>query len=179
MSALREHFPQLAAYNAWANARLYQAALELDEERYRRPLGVFFSSLHGTLNHLLLTDRIWLRRLTGEGEHPDRLDAILYEDRRGLAAARAAEDARIVRLTDGYADAAYRRPVAYRTTSGAAHEQPLREILAHLFNHQTHHRGQAHACLTILTGAAPSLDLLLMQRDAPALDLAALAKSGG
>src|SRR5690606_27234392 len=107
-------------------------------ERYRRPLGVFFSSLHGTLNHLLLPDRIWLRRLTGEGEHPDRLDAILYEDRRELAAARAAEDARIVRLTDGYADAAYRRPVAYRTTSGAAHEQPLREILAHLFNHQTH-----------------------------------------
>jgi uncharacterized damage-inducible protein DinB len=64
---LREHFRQFAAYNAWANARLYEAALGLDEELYRRPIGVFFSSLHGTLNHLLLTDRIWLNRLTGEG----------------------------------------------------------------------------------------------------------------
>jgi uncharacterized damage-inducible protein DinB len=177
--ALREQFRELAAYNAWANARLYEAALGLDEELCRRPIGVFFSSLHGTLNHLLLTDRIWLRRLTGEGEHPDRLDAILYDDRLELASARAAEDRRILRVVDGYEEATYGRPIAYHTTTGAAHEQPLREILAHLFNHQTHHRAQAHACLSILTGAAPpSLDLLALQRGAPAPDLAMLAERG-
>jgi uncharacterized damage-inducible protein DinB len=176
---LAEHFRELAAYNAWANARLYEAALGLEDEHYRRPIGVFFSSLHGTLNHLLLTDRIWLRRLTGEGEHPDRLDAILYDDRLELASARATEDRRILRVVEGYEEAAYALPIAYRTTTGAAHEQPLREILAHLFNHQTHHRGQAHACLSILTGAAPpSLDLLALQRGAPAPDLAALANAG-
>lgn len=176
---LREHFRQLAAYNAWANARLYAAALSIDEKPYRRPIGVFFSSLHGTLNHLLLTDRIWLKRLTGEGEHPNRLDAILYDDRLELASARAAEDRRIVRLVDGYEEEEQGQLIAYRTTSGAAHEQPLHDILAHLFNHQTHHRGQAHACLSILTEAEPpSLDLLALQRGAPAPDLTALANAG-
>ncbi len=73
-------FRQLAAYNAWANSRVYEAAAKLADEDYRRPTGVFFGSLHGTLNHLLLTDRLWLKRLTGAGEHLNRLDAILYED---------------------------------------------------------------------------------------------------
>src|ERR1700730_11555881 len=67
-----ENFRQLADYNHWANRRLYGAALAMPDEAYRRRTGVFFKSMHGTLNHLLLTDRIWLKRLTGEGEHPDR-----------------------------------------------------------------------------------------------------------
>ena len=76
----------------------------------------------------------------------------------------------------GFAEEAYARPVAYRTMRGAAHEQALADILAHVFNHQTHHRGQAHACLSILTGAEPpSLDLLAYQRGDRAPDLAALA----
>jgi uncharacterized damage-inducible protein DinB len=177
MMSLRDRFRQLATYNKWANARLYEAALALDEEVYRRPVGVFFASLHGTLNHLLLTDRIWLKRLTGEGDHPDRLDAILYDDRLELAAARAAEDERLVRVVDGFAEEAYAGTISYRTTRGVPHEQALADILAHLLNHQTHHRGQAHACLSILTGAEPPvLDLLAMQRGGKAPDLAALAR---
>ena len=168
-----ENFRQLAAYNHWANLRLYGAALELPEEAYRRSTGVFFGSLHGTLNHLLLTDRIWLRRLTGNGEHPDRLDAILHNDRRDLLHARMAEDARLNEVVGTYVDADLVKPVAYRTTSGKAYQQPLQDILLHLFNHQTHHRGQAHACCSILTGSEPpSLDLLAFQRGVPAPDLA-------
>jgi uncharacterized damage-inducible protein DinB len=178
--SLRDHFRQLAAYNSWANARLYAAALALDEEAYRRSVGVFFASLHGTLNHLLLADRVWLKRLTGEGDHPNRLDAILYEDRRELAAARAAEDQRLVRVVEGFGAEAYARTIAYRTMGGVAHEQALADILAHLFNHQTHHRGQAHACLSILTGAEPpSLDLLALQRGESAPDLMTLARNAG
>ena len=79
-----ENFKQLADYNHWANRRLYGAALAMPDEAYRRRTGVFFGSLHGTLNHLLLTDRVWLKRLTGEGEHPNRLDAILFEEREDL-----------------------------------------------------------------------------------------------
>src|SRR5882724_10602469 len=100
-----ENFRQLAAYNHWANRRLYAAALDMPEEQYRRRTGVFFGSLHGTLNHLLLTDRVWLKRLTGEGEHPPRLDAILFEDRSELARARMAEDARLERVIGGYSEA--------------------------------------------------------------------------
>ena len=80
-----DQFNQFAAYNKWANARLYAAALDLSEQSYRLHIGVFFDGLHGTLNLLLLTDRLWLKRLTGEGDHPNRLDAILYEDRTDLA----------------------------------------------------------------------------------------------
>jgi uncharacterized damage-inducible protein DinB len=167
-----ENFRQLARYNHWANLRLYGAALDMPEEQYRRRTGVFFGSLHGTLNHLLLTDRIWLKRLTGQGEHPDGLNAILYEDRHDLLRARMAEDARLNDVVAGYTDADLANAVSYRTTSGKPYSQPLQDILLHLFNHQTHHRGQAHACCSIVAGTEPpSLDLLLFQRGAPAPDL--------
>lgn len=64
-------FQQLAAYNQWANSRLYAAALDLSEQAYRQPVGVFFGSLHGTLNHLLLTDRLWLKRLNRRRRSPE------------------------------------------------------------------------------------------------------------
>ena len=166
-------FQQLAAYNSWANARLYDAALALPEDLYRADVGVFFSSLHRTLNHLLLTDRLWLTRLTGVGVQPKRLDEILYEDRLELARARLAEDARLAALVGGYDAAILARPHAYQTTSGKPQEQPLSDILLHLFNHQTHHRGQAHACLSITTRQEPPpLDLLMFQRGLPAPNLA-------
>lgn len=162
-------FEQFAAYNRWANARLYAAAAALPDEDYRRPVGVFFNSLNGTLNHLLLADRLWLRRLTGKGEHPDRLDAIIHDDLHELACARSKEDERIVALVTSYNDADLDRVHGYRTTSGQPQEQRIADILQHLFNHQTHHRGQAHACCSILTGKEPPyLDLLAFQRGAAA-----------
>jgi uncharacterized damage-inducible protein DinB len=168
-------FIQLAAYNRWANARLYAAALDLSDRAYRLEVGVFFRSLHGTLNHLLLTDRLWLKRLTGEGDHPDRLNAILYEDRAELTRARIAEDNRLVGVIEKFDDAALSGLHSYRTTSGMPQSQVLSDILLHLFNHQTHHRGQAHGCLSILTGGEPpSLDLLVFQRGGGAPDLAKL-----
>ena len=169
-----DHFRQLAAYNRWANAILYAAALGMSDEAYRRPTGAYFGSLHGTLNHLLLVDRLWLKRLTGTGEHPNQLDAILYEDRAELTRARLAEDARLIAVVEGYDDEALTRPFHYQTTSGAPQEQILAAVLAHLFNHHTHHRGQAHACCSIVGAAAPPLDLLLFQRGFPAPDVASL-----
>src|SRR6202051_388437 len=148
-----DQFRQLAAYNRWANGRLYGAALDLSDQAYRLHIGVFFGSLHGTLNHLLLTDRLWLKRLTGEGEHPNQLNAILYEDRAELTRARIAEDNRLITVVEKYDDAALASLHSYRTTSGMPQSQVLSDILLHLFNHQTHHRGQAHACLSILTAA--------------------------
>jgi uncharacterized damage-inducible protein DinB len=136
-------FRQLAAYNRWANARLNAAALALSDQAYRLHIGVFSGSLHGTLNHLLLTDRLWLTRLTGEGEHPNRLDAILYEDRAELTRARIAEDNRLIAVVDKYDDAALANLHSYKTTSGMPQSQVLADILLHLFNHQTHHRRQA------------------------------------
>ncbi len=89
-----DHYRMFAAYNAWANRVLYEEVGKLDDADYRRNLGAFFGSLHGTLNHLLAADRIWMRRFTGEGEAPASLDTILHEDFAGLRAVRQAEDAR-------------------------------------------------------------------------------------
>jgi uncharacterized damage-inducible protein DinB len=170
-----EHFRQFAAYNRWANARLYGAALDLSDQAYRLHIGVFFGGLHGTLNHLLLTDRLWLKRLTGEGDYPTRLDAILYEGRTELTRARIAEENRLIAVIDKYDDTALANLHSYKTTSGMPQSQVLANILLHLFNHQTHHRGQAHACLSILTGGEPpSLDLLVFQRGGSAPNLETL-----
>src|SRR5882672_2367061 len=98
---MKDHCTSFAGYNAWANRRLYEAAALLSDADYRADKGAFFKSMHGTLNHLLATDRIWMKRFTGEGEAPDRLDTILHERLVDLGAAREAEDRRIVAYIDG------------------------------------------------------------------------------
>lgn len=160
------HFHLLAAYNAWANERIYDAAQRLSDADYRADRGAFFKSVHGTLNHLLAADRIWMRRFTGEGEAPTRLDAILFEDLAQLRAARRAEDRRILDYVIGPDDARLAGLIRYRTiTNPSDFEQPLAPALIHFFNHQTHHRGQVHALLTAMAGEAPSLDIILFQRE--------------
>lgn len=72
---MKSHFTRMAKYNSWANARLYGMAHGLADDLYRKNVGAFFASLHGTLNHLLVTDRIWMRRFTGTGDHPAKLNA--------------------------------------------------------------------------------------------------------
>jgi uncharacterized damage-inducible protein DinB len=159
------HYRMFGHYNAWANNRLYEAAARLSTEQYRADRGAFFKSVHGTLNHLLATDRIWMQRFTGEGEAPNRLDAILFETFDQLHAAREAEDRRIVDFVDGLDDVRIAGTIKYRrVTSPEQFEQPMAPALAHWFNHQTHHRGQVHALLTGLVGQAPELDLLMFQR---------------
>jgi uncharacterized damage-inducible protein DinB len=163
---MKAHFVMMAKYNAWANARLYRTAGTLPEELYRKEIGAYFKSLHGTLNHLLVADRIWMRRLTGTGDHPNKLDAILSGDLPTLHAARLAEDERIIALIHELSEQQFDETQDYQTLNGSPLKQLRREILAHLFNHQTHHRGQAHAILTILGVTEPEpLDLLYMQRE--------------
>jgi uncharacterized damage-inducible protein DinB len=163
---MKSHFTMLAGYNAWANGRVYEAAAALPESDYRADCGAFFKSVHGTLNHLLVADRIWMRRFTGEGEAPNRLDAILFDDLAELRAAREREDRRIAEYIGALSDEALAAMFRYRTiTNPTEIAQPLAPALLHFFNHQTHHRGQVHALLTGLAGNAPSLDLLLFQRE--------------
>jgi uncharacterized damage-inducible protein DinB len=161
---LKANFDQLAAYNRWANRRLYNDAASLPDEVRKRPAGLFFGSLHGTLNHLLVTDYIWMRRFTGEGPPPARLNQILHEDFLELRAAREREDERIFDFVTGLHE--YDRVITYQNSTGKTFQQSLRSALAHFFNHQTHHRGQAHAGLTIAGIREPaSLDLLALQRE--------------
>lgn len=164
--AFLQHFRTFAAYNGWANARLYGACAELSDAAYRQDRGAFFGSIHGTLNHILVADRIWLGRITGTDSGITALDTILHDSFPDLRTARVAEDARIVALVDGLKPAALGTDLEYANMSGARQLTPLAEVLAHVFNHQTHHRGQAHDLLFQTAGAAPELDLIYFLREA-------------
>jgi uncharacterized damage-inducible protein DinB len=162
---MKAQFEMMAAYNTWANVRLFDAAAQVSDAEYRRDRGAFFGSLHGTLNHLLLGDLIWMHRFTGEGEEPAELAAILCDDLAALREARRAEDARIEAYIRDLSPAALTGTLHYRTTRNPIDiEQELTPLLLHFFNHQTHHRGQAHGLLTAIAGEAPSFDLLMFQR---------------
>jgi uncharacterized damage-inducible protein DinB len=161
-------YQMFAGYNAWCNERLYDAAARLSEAEYRANRGAFFKSVHGTLNHLLVGDRIWMRRFAGKGELPKSLDAILFEDFAGLRAARRAQDAAISAYVGSLSDDDLKKTIRYRAFSNPADiEQVIAPALDHFFNHQTHHRGQAHALLSPIIGndATPSFDLIFYQRE--------------
>jgi uncharacterized damage-inducible protein DinB len=162
-----DRYQMFAGYNTWCNERLYDAAAQVPAADYRANRGAFFKSLHGTLNHLLVGDRIWMRRFTGEGEVPPSLDAVLYDDFAQLRAARHTEDARISHYIGSLQEGDLAKAIRYRTVVNPQDiEQTLSPALDHFFNHQTHHRGQAHALLSAAIGndRTPSFDLIIYQR---------------
>ena len=165
---MKKRYETFAAYNRWSNERLYHVAASLPDTDYRADGGAFFSSIHGTLNHLLVADRIWMKRFTKIGDAPTRLDEILFDDLSSLRVARAEEDERIEDFITSLKADDLDGLLRYRTIVNSVDvEQPLAAVLDHFFNHQTHHRGQVHCLLTAIIGniATPSLDLLIFQRE--------------
>jgi uncharacterized damage-inducible protein DinB len=162
------YFLTLARYNAWANRRLYDACAALPEAEYMKPRPAFFCSIHGTLNHLLVGDRIWIARIQHKPNPKITLDQVLYGDFVALRVARQAEDDHLVNLVGGIAERSLDQPLAYASTKGQRQQTPLRLVLAHLFNHQTHHRGQVHGLLSQTGVAPPSLDLIYYLRESAA-----------
>lgn len=155
-------FPMLARFNAWANERLYASCAELADAERKRDRKAFFGSIHHTLNHLLVVDRLWLGRIEGVDSGIESLDQVLYDDFEALRQARRREDARIVAVVDGIPEARLPRKIAYRRMSAAKdlQEKPLEILLITLFNHQTHHRGQVHTMLTQAGIDPPALDII-------------------
>lgn len=160
-----DHFRTLADYNAWANRRLYDAVARLPDAEYRKARPSFFGSIRNTLNHLLVGDRVWLGRIEGVPSGIAALDQILHDGFAELRAAREVEDARVVRIAQALDPARLDDLLDYRTVAGAPMKTPLRWVLSHLFNHQTHHRGQAHCLLSDTAVAPPPLDLLFYLRE--------------
>jgi uncharacterized damage-inducible protein DinB len=145
------HVQTMARYNKWQNESLYACADRLTDEERRRERGAFFGSIYKTLNHLLWGDRIWMHRFAGaprpEGGIPESVGLVdAWED---LKRERAAFDEVIIgwaakldpRWLEG--DLAYYSGAAKRDIT-----KPKWMLVTHLFNHQTHHRGQVHCMLT-------------------------------
>src|SRR5690349_9773162 len=165
---MKTHLQRMAAYNRWANARLYEAASKLSTEELQAPRSGFFPSIPKTLTHIMVGDTVWMGRLDGTGSPGiTSLDQILYEEFAALKAARMALDDRIIAFMDALPPQRLEEDLVYRTMSGDPMRTNVAQVLMHFFNHQTHHRGQAHAMLSSTPVAPPVLDLIYFLRDHP------------
>lgn len=160
-------FRMLGRYNSLANRILYDACAALSDDERKQTRPAFFGSIHGTLNHIMVGDRIWMTRFAGGSAPSTGLDAIIHEDFGELSAAREAEDARIEAFVGGLTEEFLAGSVRYRNNEGNWHEDPLPLLLTHFFNHQTHHRGQVHGLLSHAGVKPPVLDLHRVLRPEP------------
>jgi uncharacterized damage-inducible protein DinB len=167
-----DHCRALARYNRWMNDKLYAVAAKLTDDERKRDRGAFFKSIHGTLNHLLLADRVWMGRFTGVSLHGDwlgpggirSLDQELYGDFEELRRERARTDKDIDGWVAGLTAEKLASPLRYER-KGKTYDDPLWQSVAHLFNHETHHRGQVTTLLT-QAGHDPGVtDLIAMFRE--------------
>jgi uncharacterized damage-inducible protein DinB len=156
---------RMARYNRWQNQNLYGVADTLPDDERRRERGSFFGSIHKTLSHLLWADRVWMSRFT-DVKRPDVSipeSVSLYPDWEDLKQKRIAFDETII----GWADKLDADWLANDLTFfalGAQREitKPKWMLVTHLFNHQTHHRGQVHCMLTQAGGKPHDTDLPLL-----------------
>lgn len=158
--AFLQNYRWLARYNAWFNERLYDACEQLPDARRREDRGAFFGSVHGTLNHLLWADKLWLQRFAAQDTpfpalEPAllalppgaRYETVLHEDWAALRQDRRALDAAIQAWTEAMPADWPARSMAYANTKGVARRHPAWQALTHFFNHQAHHRGQVTTLL--------------------------------
>lgn len=155
----KAHLSLMARYNAVMNAKLVALLTPVPTEQLAQSRGAFFGSVLGTLNHLMVADLLWLNRMRPYPygavlapldalPHPTELSEILFEDMAGFAVARTQLDSLISAFVDGLSEADIASPLAYRSTMGLPFTKTLGPVLSHVFNHQTHHRGQITTLLS-------------------------------
>ncbi|CAD5107593.1 DinB family protein [Zestomonas carbonaria] len=157
---LGTHLQRLLAYHGWAYQRLLTHCSELDDADYRRPCGLFFGSLHSTLNHMAVADRLWLARVLGEPQPFDRLDAETAPDLPALSHYLAEGVDGWQRWLADRSDTELGQTLYYQSVTNGAQQRMLADIVSHLVNHGSHHRGQASAALTAMGRPAPVLDYI-------------------
>jgi len=157
---------RMARYNRWQNENLYGVADALSDDERRRARGAFFGSIHATLNHLLWADRIWMSRLAGtppppKGGIPESVSQV--DDWSDLKPERMALDGVMVDWADRIDAATLAGELTWFSNAIKAEVSKPRWILVtHMFNHQTHHRGQVHCMLTQAGGKPGDTDLFLL-----------------
>ncbi|HEY9629063.1 MAG TPA: DinB family protein [Coleofasciculaceae cyanobacterium] len=138
----RNHYELMADYNHWMNQKLYAICADIPDDQRRKDVGAFFQSIHGTLNHLLFGDRIWMGRFVGQ-PFTAKIGELLYADFAQLRQQQEISDRQIVEWSRQLSDEWLSQPFSY--VSSAAQktiELPAWILVSHMFNHQTHHRGQ-------------------------------------
>ena len=163
-NTLLDNYRLLARYNAWFNTRLLDACETLDDTARKQDWGAFFGSIHHTLNHLVVGDQVWLKRLRqcgadhglvfaalGDGVLDLPADAtlstVLFDDWAALRAKRLQLDQAIEAWLADVPQSFLLLTMRYANSKGVQRAHPAWQALTHFFNHQTHHRGQATTLL--------------------------------
>jgi len=157
------YFGTLARYNLWAMRKLYEHVDALPEADYRRDAGLFFKSVHGTLNHILVGEHaVWFPRFAEGVSNRVVLDTELEPDRARLRERLIDGAQRWAPLIASWPAERFGGTLDYTTTRGVPQSLPFAATLAHVFNHGTHHRGQISAALTAMGHPCPELDMVWM-----------------
>ncbi|MBZ9818967.1 DinB family protein [Mesorhizobium sp. CA4] len=163
---LLDHLRRMARNNLWSNDRLYRAVLALQPGEFAAERTSFFPSIRETLNHILAVDLLYLDFLTDGGRGAAAYDDYVpFDDAATLAEAQADFDRRLIAFCDYLSEADLdRRVITDRREDGMIPER-IGDILAHLFLHDIHHRGQVHAMLSGTSVPPPQLDEFLLDYD--------------
>ncbi|SEP69441.1 Uncharacterized damage-inducible protein DinB (forms a four-helix bundle) [Solimonas aquatica] len=168
------HFARLAAYNRWMNDKVFDAAQALGEDAAHEAMGAFFGSILGTLNHLAVADTVWLQRLARHPAAfaslapvrslptPSALNQMLFDSLATLRPYRQLLDETLIGFCEELKGEQLDAPFDYQSMKGQPYRKRLSDVLLHVFNHQTHHRGQV-TTLLMQRGVDPgATDLILM-----------------
>ena len=144
-------FRTQAHYNQWMNQHFYTLCDSIADSERKRDAGAFFKSIHGTLNHILLGDRLWLSRFQNTVFEIHSLDQELYADYTELKKEREITDSEIIKYITGLRDESLIEPVKYISKLNQREQCfVLADCLLHFFHHQTHHRGQLSTLISQL-----------------------------
>ena len=171
---LKSHFELMAHYNQWMNTSIFKALSCLGPHELNKNRGAFFASIIGTLNHQLVGDTLWLKRFTAHPANftalktlnalalPASLSELVYSDIEPLKIAREEMDLVIIHFTEEVLEEDFNYNLAYTNTQGNTFKKHFGSLLQHLFNHQTHHRGQVSTLLNQQGIDIGSTDLLML-----------------
>lgn len=156
-------FQLLAQYNIWATSRLAQHLEKMTDEDFHQDIGLYFKSISGTLNHLLLGEHeLWYSRFKYGTSPLMPLDRILHTDKKQLLDDLVEKSKNWIKFIEQLDESKLTENLSYQRASGQAMTLPYAATLMHVFNHGTHHRGQVTAAVTHLGYECPELDLVYM-----------------
>ena len=170
-----DHYRRHARYNAWINQSLLEASLSLSSAQQSQDQHVFFKSITGSWNHIMVGDLLWLNRLAmifpilndsmDQWPKPNTLNQILYNQLEDLAQPRQQLDELIIQWCDFLRESDCEDRLQYHNSQDELQVKPLPDVMQHLFNHQTHHRGQITALLSQLGVDYGATDFISMPGD--------------
>ena len=160
----KSYFVVLSDYQQWANDRLFAALGGIDNALLQSPQGLFFGTIHHTVDHIMLVNRLWLGRLRSEITEVD-FQQITYPDWNQLIEATQRQAEELTLWLEACTEDWFDGQLDYVSSEGEARSMWMRDVLTHMMNHQTHHRGQISAVITRLGGVAPEMDYVYYKRE--------------